>query len=249
MSLAKNVVILDTGCCNLTSLKAAVERLGVDPIVSRDAAVIRSAQRLFLPGVGTAKAAMTMLRARDLESLIVEARQPVLGICLGMQCAVVEYARHIGMADANTTEAKPETAYPVIDIVPEQKDVEEVGAMNIFFKINGKIVTPELNGSILPGVTRNSVIQMCKHLGYEVEERKISVDELVAAAKDGSLEEVFGTGTAAVISPVVSLRYKDDVVEINNFEIGELTQKLYDTLTGIQYGKIEDTFGWTVKVD
>ncbi len=85
MSLAKNVVILDTGCCNLTSLKAAVERLGVDPIVSRDAAVIRSAQRLFLPGVGTAKAAMTMLKARDLESLIVEARQPVLGICLGMQ--------------------------------------------------------------------------------------------------------------------------------------------------------------------
>ena len=85
MSLASNVVILDTGCCNLTSLKAAVERLGVDPIVSRDASVIRAAERLFLPGVGTAKAAMTMLNERALVDLIVEAKQPVLGICLGMQ--------------------------------------------------------------------------------------------------------------------------------------------------------------------
>ena len=85
MSLAKNVVILDTGCCNLTSLEAAVERLGVDPIVSRDAAVIRAAERLFLPGVGTAKAAMTMLNERGLVELISEATQPVLGICLGMQ--------------------------------------------------------------------------------------------------------------------------------------------------------------------
>ena len=85
MSLASNVVILDTGCCNLTSLKAAVERLGVDPIVSRDASVIRAAERLFLPGVGTAKAAMTMLKDRALVDLIIEAKQPVLGICLGMQ--------------------------------------------------------------------------------------------------------------------------------------------------------------------
>lgn len=85
MSLAKNVVILDTGCCNLTSLKAAIERLGVDPMVSRDARVIRAADRLFLPGVGTAKAAMTMLHERGLVELIAEATQPVLGICLGMQ--------------------------------------------------------------------------------------------------------------------------------------------------------------------
>ena len=130
----------------------------------------------------------------------------------------------------------------------ERKYIEEVGAMNIFFKINGKIVTPMLNGSILPGITRNSVIQVCKSWGYEVEERKISVDELVAAAKNGSLEEVFGTGTAAVISPVGKLRYVDDVMEIGGGKIGELTQKLYDTITGIQWGKTEDPFGWRVEL-
>lgn len=130
----------------------------------------------------------------------------------------------------------------------ERKYIEEVGAMNIMFKINGKIVTPMLNGSILPGVTRDSVINMCRHLGYEVCERKISVDELVAAAKSGELEEVFGTGTAAVISPVGKLRYKDDVMTIGNGEIGELSQKLYDTLTGIQWGELDDPFGWRVTV-
>ena len=130
----------------------------------------------------------------------------------------------------------------------ERKYIEEVGAMNIFFKINGKIVTPMINGSILPGITRNSVIKMCQHLGYEVEERRISVDELVAAAKDGSLEEVFGTGTAAVISPVGKLRYCDDVMVIGDGNIGEVSQKLYDTLTGIQWGKLDDPFGWRVEV-
>ncbi len=131
----------------------------------------------------------------------------------------------------------------------ERKYIEEVGAMNIFFKIDGKIVTPMLNGSILPGITRNSVIEVCKSWGYEVEERKISVDELIDAQKTGKLEECFGTGTAAVISPVGKLRYKDDVMMINNNEIGPVSQKLYDTITGIQWGKVEDTFGWIVNVD
>ncbi len=131
----------------------------------------------------------------------------------------------------------------------ERKYIEEVGAMNIFFKINGKIVTPMLNGSILPGVTRNSVIQLCNSFGYEVEERKVSVDELVEAAKSGALEECFGTGTAAVISPVGKLRYKNDVFEINNNEIGTVCQKLYDTITGIQNGSVEDTMNWTVEVN
>ena len=130
----------------------------------------------------------------------------------------------------------------------ERKYIEEVGAMNICFKIKGKIVTPMLNGSILPGITRNSVIQMCKHLGYEVEERRISVDELVAAAKNGDLEEVFGTGTAAVISPVGKLRYKDDVMVIGDGNIGPVSQKLYDSLTGIQWGKLDDPFGWRIEV-
>ncbi len=126
----------------------------------------------------------------------------------------------------------------------ERKYIEEVGAMNIFFKINGKVVTPMLNGSILPGITRDSVIQVCKSWGYEVEERKVSVDELKEAYDNGTLEEVFGTGTAAVISPVGKLRWVDEVMEIGNGEIGPLSQRLYDTITGIQNGRIEDTFGF-----
>ena len=130
----------------------------------------------------------------------------------------------------------------------ERKYIEEVGAMNIFFKINGKILTPMLNGSILPGITRNSVIALCKEWGYEVEERRISVDELYEASVNGTLEEVWGTGTAAVISPVGHLRFQDTVMQIKDGGIGELSQKLYDTVTGIQLGKIEDTRGWVVEV-
>ena len=126
----------------------------------------------------------------------------------------------------------------------ERKYIEEVGAMNIVFKIAGKVVTPMLNGSILPGITRDSVLTLCRDWGYEVEERKISVDELIEAAHNGTLEEVFGTGTAAVVSPVGKLRYKNEVFEIGGGKIGELTQKLYDELTGIQWGKRPDTRGW-----
>lgn len=130
----------------------------------------------------------------------------------------------------------------------ERKYIEEVGAMNIFFKINGKVVTPMLNGSILPGVTRASCIDLCKHWGMDVEERRISVDELVEAAKTGALEECWGSGTAAVISPVGHLRYEDTVMQIGDGGIGPVSQKLYDTVTGIQTGKVEDTLGWTYEV-
>lgn len=130
----------------------------------------------------------------------------------------------------------------------ERKYIEEVGAMNIFFKINGTIVTPELNGSILPGVTRDSVIQLCKEWGLPVEERRISIDEIEAAHKNGSLEEIFGTGTAAVISPVGHLRWNDHVMQIGDGGIGEVSQKLYDTITGIQLGDIPDKNNWTVEV-
>ena len=131
----------------------------------------------------------------------------------------------------------------------ERKYIEEVGAMNIFFKIDGRIVTPMLNGSILPGITRNSVLQICRDWGMEVEERRVSVDELLQAQKDGKLEECFGTGTAAVISPVGKLRYKDEVMTIGGGRIGPVSQKLYDTVTGIQLGKLEDKFGWRVEVE
>ncbi len=130
----------------------------------------------------------------------------------------------------------------------ERKYIEEVGAMNIFFKIGGKIVTPMLNGSILPGITRNSVLHLCRAWGMEVEERKVSVDELIEAQNSGKLEEVFGTGTAAVISPVGKLRYKDDVMQIGDGSIGPVSQRIYDTITGIQLGKLPDEFGWRVTV-
>lgn len=130
----------------------------------------------------------------------------------------------------------------------ERKYIEEVGAMNIFFKINGTVITPKLNGSILNGVTRNSVIALCREWNIPVEERRVSVDELVGAARTGALEECFGTGTAAVISPVGELRYEDDVMEINGGKIGELSQRIYDTVTGIQTGKIEGPEGWAVVV-
>ena len=131
----------------------------------------------------------------------------------------------------------------------ERKYIEEVGAMNIFFKINGKIVTPMLNGSILPGITRNSVLELCRSWGMDVEERRVSVDELLQAQKDGKLEECFGSGTAAVISPVGKLRYKDEVMTIGGGKIGPISQKLYDTVTGIQLGELEDPFGWRVVVE
>ncbi len=130
----------------------------------------------------------------------------------------------------------------------DRKYIEEVGAMNIFFKINGKLITPQLNGSILPGVTRDSVLTLARHWNLPVEERKISVDEIYQAAKDGSLEEVFGTGTAAVISPVGHLRFEDHVIQVKDGGIGEVSQRLYDTVTGIQLGKVQDEFGWTVEV-
>ena len=131
----------------------------------------------------------------------------------------------------------------------ERKYIEEVGAMNIFFKIDGKIVTPMLNGSILPGITRDSVLTYCRAKGIPCEERKISVDELMEAQRTGKLEEVFGSGTAAVISPVGKLRYKDEVFTIGDGSIGEFSQKLYDFITGVQTGKVEDEFGWRVKVN
>ncbi len=130
----------------------------------------------------------------------------------------------------------------------ERKYIEEVGAMNIFFVIGDEIVTPVLQGSILAGITRKSVIEMCESWGLKVSERKISIDEIAEAYKSGELKEVFGTGTAAVVSPVGHLKWGDLVMEINDNKIGEISQRLYDTLTGIQFGKLEDTFNWIVKI-
>lgn len=130
----------------------------------------------------------------------------------------------------------------------EHKYVEEVGSMNIFFKIAGKIYTAACTGTVLPGVTRRSIIELCKDWGYEVIEGKLAIEDVMKAGHEGTLEEVFGAGTAAVVSPVKELKYEDDTVLIGDGSIGELTQKLYDTMTGIQWGKIEDTKNWIVPV-
>jgi len=130
----------------------------------------------------------------------------------------------------------------------EQKYIEEVGSMNILFVIDGKLVTPELNGSILPGITRRSCIELAKSLKMEVEERRISIDELIEAGRNGRLSEAFGSGTAAVISPVGELKYEDTVITINNNQIGPIAQLFYDTITGVQKGVLEDKLGWTIKV-
>ena len=130
-----------------------------------------------------------------------------------------------------------------------RKYIEEVGAMNVMFKIDGKIVTPALLGSVLPGITRKSCIELLKDWGYTVEERLISVDELISALKEGRLEEAWGTGTAAVVSPIGKLMYNDVEYVINDGQIGRLTKELYDILTSIQWGKTEDKYGWIVKID
>ncbi len=130
----------------------------------------------------------------------------------------------------------------------ERKYVEEVGSMNVMFKIDGVVYTPELLGSVLPGVTRRSCLQLMRDWGMDVVERPISVDELFQAAKEGRLEEAWGTGTAAVISPIGLLSFKGEEFTINNNEIGPVTQKLYDELTGIQWGRCPDPYGWVVEI-
>ena len=126
----------------------------------------------------------------------------------------------------------------------EHRYVEEVGAMNIFFKINGRVVTPPLGGSILPGVVRDSTLSLLADWGIDCDERRIAIDEVVDALRSKQLEEIFGAGTAAVICPVASIGYRDDVFQVASEPPGALTRRLYDELTGIQYGAIDDRHGW-----
>jgi len=131
----------------------------------------------------------------------------------------------------------------------ERKYIEEVGAMNVMFKIGGEIITPALTGSILPGITRKSCIEVLKSKGYKVTERLLSIDELKDALENGTLEEAWGCGTAAVVSPIGKLSYLGKEYVVSEGKIGKVTQELYDILTGIQWGKIEDTFGWIEKIN
>ena len=131
----------------------------------------------------------------------------------------------------------------------EKKYIEEVGTMNVFFVIGDEVLTPSLEGSILSGITRMSTIELLKSLGLKVTERRITIQEIIDANKNGTLKEAFGTGTAAVISPIGELYMDGTVIPINEGKIGPLSKKIYDTITGIQSGKIEDTFHWTTLVE
>ncbi len=126
----------------------------------------------------------------------------------------------------------------------ELKYVEEVGSMNIFFVIDDEIITPMLNGSILPGITRDSVMALGRKWEMKVTEKKISIDEVMEAHGNGKLQEIFGTGTAAVVSPVGELKYGEKVITIGDGQVGPVARKFFDAITDIQYGKIEDPFGW-----
>ncbi len=131
----------------------------------------------------------------------------------------------------------------------ERKYIEEVGAMNVMFKVDGKVITPALTGSILPGITRMSCLELLRSWNIPVEERLITAQELFDAADSGKLEEAWGTGTAAVISPIGKMRWEARNAVVNDGKIGEISQKLYDTLTGIQWGKVPDSFGWVTGID
>ncbi len=165
----------------------------------------------------------------------------------GYTKAAANYAISLKAQDESAKQGYAQVLW--LDAV-KRKYVEEVGAMNVFFVIDGEAVTPSLDrGSILGGITRKSCVELLKDMGYKVSERDISIDEIIEAYKNGKLDEAFGTGTAAVISPIGELKYGETVMNINNGEIGEISQKLYDKLTGIQNGLIEDKFGWNSKID
>ena len=130
----------------------------------------------------------------------------------------------------------------------ERRYVEEVGTSNIFFVIDDELITPPLEGSILPGVTRDSVLQLARDWGWRVSERRLAIDEVIAAGESGALQESFGTGTAAVISPVGEFCYRDKHIQINGGRVGERARRLYDELQAIQFGLREDPHNWRVSV-
>lgn len=132
----------------------------------------------------------------------------------------------------------------------ERKYIEEVGSMNIMFVIDGVVVTPELNGSILPGITRQSVLELLRSKGISCEERRISIDELITCGREGRLQEIFGTGTAAVVSPVKKLNYDgEDIIAQSDYGEDSLSMQIYKALTDIQYGRVPDEHHWMVSLD
>ncbi len=131
----------------------------------------------------------------------------------------------------------------------ERRYVEEVGTMNMFFVFEGRVCTPPLTGTVLPGVTRDSVVRMCRDWGLAVEERPIAIDEVCEGARSGRLAECFGSGTAAIISPVGRIAWKDEVYDVGGGAVGPTSRRLYETLLAMQYGRAADPHGWVERID
>jgi branched-chain amino acid aminotransferase len=208
--------------------------LGVRPAKSYIYYVILSPVGAYYPeGINPVKILVVDKYVRAVEGGVGGAKT---GVNYAASLYAAEEAKHAGFTQVLWLDGR------------ERKYIDEVGTMNIMMKIGDEIVTPPLSGTILAGVTRDSALTLMRDWGLRVSERPVTIDEVAAAARKGTLEEVWGTGTAAVISPVGELAYKGERLVINGGRIGALTQKLYDAIVGIQYGTAPDTRGWTVPV-
>ena len=208
--------------------------LGVRPAKSYIYYVILSPVGAYYPeGINPVKILVVDKYVRAVEGGVGAAKT---GVNYAASLYAAEEAKHAGFTQVLWLDGR------------ERKYIDEVGTMNIMMKIGDEIVTPPLSGTILAGVTRDSALTLMRDWGLSVSERPVTIDEVATAARKGTLEEVWGTGTAAVISPVGELAYKGERLVINGGRIGTLTQKLYDAIVGIQYGTAPDTRGWTVPV-
>ena len=208
--------------------------LGVRPAKSYIYYVILSPVGAYYPeGINPVKILVVDTYVRAVEGGVGAAKT---GVNYAASLYAAEEAKHAGFTQVLWLDGR------------ERKYIDEVGTMNIMMKIGDEIVTPPLSGTILAGVTRDSALTLMRDWGLTVSERPVTIDEVATAARKGTLEEVWGTGTAAVISPVGELAYKGERLVINGGRIGTLTQKLYDAIVGIQYGTAPDTWGWTVPV-
>jgi len=208
--------------------------LGVRPAKSYIYYVILSPVGAYYPeGINPVKILVVDKYVRAVEGGVGAAKT---GVNYAASLYAAEEAKHAGFTQVLWLDGR------------ERKYIDEVGTMNIMIKIGDEIVTPPLSGTILAGVTRDSALTLMRDWGLRVSERPVTIDEVAAAARTGTLEEVWGTGTAAVISPVGELAYKGERLVINGGRIGTLTQKLYDAIVGIQYGTAPDTRGWTIPV-
>jgi branched-chain amino acid aminotransferase len=208
--------------------------LGVRPAKSYIYYVILSPVGAYYPeGINPVKILVVDKYVRAVEGGVGGAKT---GVNYAASLYAAEEAKHAGFTQVLWLDGR------------ERKYIDEVGTMNIMLKIGDEVVTPPLSGTILAGVTRDSALTLMRDWGLRVSERPVTIDEVAVAAHKGTLEEVWGTGTAAVISPVGELAYKSERLVINEGRIGTLTQRLYDAIVGIQYGTAPDTRGWTVPV-